>query len=116
MTTPTGIQPAQLPAAVRHYLTARAVRDTGAALRTFAADAVVVDQDQIFRGTGEILRFLREAGAEFSYTVELIGARRVDDARWVAIIRLEGDFPGGVVELDLRFTVHGDLITELVIA
>jgi hypothetical protein len=34
----------------------------------------------------------------------------------VATHRLEGDFPGGVAELDYRFTVDGDRITELVIA
>ena len=116
MTTPHHIQPAQLPATIRGYLAAHAARDADAALRAFAPDAVVVDQGQTFRGTDEILGFLREAGAEFSYTTELIGAQRIDDAHWVATNRLEGDFPGGVAELDYRFTIDGDLITELVIA
>jgi len=116
MTTPTSIQPAQLPATIRGYLAAHAARDTGAALRAFAPTAVVVDEGRTFRGTDEILGFLREAGAEFSYTTELIGAQRIDDARWVATNRLEGDFPGSVAELKYRFTIDGDLITELVIA
>lgn len=116
MTTPTSVQPAQLPATIRGYLAAHAARDTEAALRAFAPTAVVVDQGQTFRGTDEILGFLREAGAEFSYTTELIGAQRLDDAHWVATNRLEGDFPGGVAELNYRFTMDGDLITELVIA
>ena len=116
MTTPTSIQPAQLPATIRGYLAAHAARDTGAAVRAFAATAVVVDEGRTFRGTDEILGFLREAGAEFSYTTELIGAQRIDDTRWVATNRLEGDFPGGVAELNYRFTSDGDLITELVIA
>ena len=34
----------------------------------------------------------------------------------MAANRLEGDFPGGVVDLDYRFTVDGDRIAELVIA
>ena len=116
MTTPTSIQPAQLPATIRGYLAAHAARDTEAALRAFAPTAVVVDEGRTFRGTDEILGFLREAGAEYSYTTELIGAQRIDDARWVAINRLEGDFPGGVAELKYRFTIDDDLITELVIA
>ncbi len=44
-----------------------------------------------------------------------MAARHVDDAHWVATQRLEGDFPGGVADLDYRFTMSGDLIDELVI-
>jgi hypothetical protein len=93
MTTPSSIEPAQLPLTIRNYLGAHAARDTEAALRAFTPTAVVVDQGESFRGTEEIIGFLREAGAEFSYTTELISARRIDDAHWVATNRLEGDFP-----------------------
>ena len=116
MTTSTSIQPSRLPATIRGFLTARTARDADTAARAFSADAVVVDEGRTFRGTEEILGFLRDAGAEFTYTTELIGAQRVDEARWVATHRLEGDFPGGVAELDYRFTIDGDRITELVIA
>ena len=116
MTTPTSIQPSQLPATIRGFLAAHTARDTDTAVRAFSAAAVVVDQGQTFRGTDEILGFLRDAGAEFTYTTELIGAQCIDEARWVATNRLEGDFPGGVAELDYRFTMHGDRIAELVIA
>ena len=60
--------------------------------------------------------FPEQCGAESSYTTELIGAQRVDDAHWVVTNRLEGDFPGGVAELDYRFTLADDLIAQLVIA
>ena len=59
---------------------------------------------------------MRHAGGDFTCTTELVGAQRVDDAHWVALNRLEGDFPGGVVELRYRFTLVDDLITELVVA
>jgi hypothetical protein len=116
MTTPTSIEPSRLPPTIRGFLAARRARDTEAALRTFNAAAVVVDDGRTFRGTDEILGFLRDASAGFTYTTELIGARRVDEARWVAAHRLEGDFPGGVAELDYRFTMEGERIAELVIA
>ena len=116
MTAPTDIQPSRLPATIRDFLAAQTARDTDAAVRGFTAAAVVVDDGRTFRGTDEILRFLRDAGSEFTFTTELIGAQRVDDARWVAVNRLEGDFPGGVAELDFRFTLDGDRIAELVIA
>jgi ketosteroid isomerase-like protein len=115
MTSHTTIQPAQLPATIRAYLAAHAARETDAASRTFTTDAVVVDQDRVFRGRREVLDFLRHAGGEFTYTTELIGAQRIDDEHWVAGIRLEGDFPGGVADLNYRFTLTDDLISELVI-
>jgi ketosteroid isomerase-like protein len=116
MTTPTSIQPDQLPTKVRGFLAAHVARDADAALRAFSPTAVVVDDGTTYRGTEEIRGFLSKAGAEFSYSTELLGAERVDDAHWVATNRLEGDFPGGVVELGYRFTMDGDLIAELVIA
>ena len=116
MTAPTSIRPDQLPAPIRGYLTAHAARDTDAALQAFTPTAVVVDEDHTFRGTEEIRGFLRSGGSEFTYTTLLVGAQRVDDAHWVAVNRLEGDFPGGVVELRYRFAMDGDLVAELVIA
>ncbi|WP_435742272.1 nuclear transport factor 2 family protein [Nocardioides sp. SYSU DS0663] len=113
---PTPIEPTQLPATIRAYLAAHAAREADAAIRTFTAAAVVVDENRTFRGTGEILDFLRNAGAQFTYTTELVGARRIDEDRWVAVNRIEGDFPGGVAELDYRFRLDGDLIAELTIA
>jgi ketosteroid isomerase-like protein len=116
MTTPTSIRPEQLPTTVRGFLAAHVSRDADAALRAFSPTAVVVDDGTTYRGTEEIRRFLSKAGAEFSYTTELLAAERVDDTHWVATNRLEGDFPGGVVELGYRFAMDGDLIAELVIA
>lgn len=116
MSTPTSIRPDELPATIRTYLAAHAASDPDAALAAFAPTAVVVDDGTTYRGTLEVRRFLSKAGAEFTYTTELTGAQRVDAAHWVATHRLEGDFPGGVVELAYRFTLAGDLIAELVIA
>jgi hypothetical protein len=116
MTTPASIPTAQLPATIRGYLAAHEARDTETALRAFAPSATIVDDGHTFRGTDEIVTFLAKAGAEFTYTTELVGAQRVDDTHWVATLHLEGDFPGGVVDLNYRFTTDGDLITELIIA
>lgn len=116
MTTPTSIPTSALPATIRDYLAAHTAHDVDAALRAFTATAVVVDDGSTYRGTEEVRRFLGKAGSEFRYTTELLGAQRVDDTHWVATQRLEGDFPGGVVELGYRFTMAGDLVAELVIA
>lgn len=116
MTTPTAIEPAQLPTTIRTYLAAHAAGEADAAVRTFTPTAVVVDEGRTFRGTAQVHDFLSHAGGEFTYTTELVGAEKVDDARWVAVNRLEGDFPGGLAELRYRFTLVDDLIAELVIA
>ena len=116
MTTPTTVQPADLPAPIRRYLAAHVARDADTAIAAFAPDAVVTDEGRTFRGTEEVLGFLRHSGAEFDFTTELTGAQRVDDEHWVAVDHLVGDFPGGVVDLTYRFTTAGDRITELVIA
>jgi hypothetical protein len=116
MTTPTSIQPSELPATIRGFLAAHAARDVDAAVRAFSPTAEVVDQGQTFRWIDEVRRFLRDAGAEFTYTAEVTGAQRIDEVRWVAAHRLKGNFPGGVADLDYRFTMDGDRISELVIA
>jgi ketosteroid isomerase-like protein len=113
MTAPTSIPPDQLPVTIREFLTAREARDADSALRAFSPTAVVVDDGSTYRGAEEIRRFLSEAGAPFTYTSTLVAAERTDAAHWVAVHRLEGDFPGGVVVLHHRFALDGDLVTEL---
>ncbi|MBL0749838.1 nuclear transport factor 2 family protein [Nocardioides baculatus] len=116
MTTSTEIQPTDLPATIRAYLAAHTAREADVAIRTFTPDAVVLDDGHAFRGTAEVLDFLENAGSEYTYTSTLVGGERVDDAHWVAVIHIEGDFPGGVADLRYAFTLADDLISELVIA
>ncbi|GAA4753955.1 hypothetical protein GCM10023328_41630 [Modestobacter marinus] len=116
MTAPSDIQPDQLPATIRGYLAAHDAGDAETALRAFTPTAVVVDDGVTYRGTEEIRRFLAKAGTEYTYTSTLVAVDHTDDARWVATKHLEGDFPGGVVDLRYRFVLAGDSISELVIA
>ncbi|GAB6899238.1 nuclear transport factor 2 family protein [Kineosporia succinea] len=112
----TDLRSDALPSTVRDFLAASTVHDADTASSFLAEDIVVVDQAETFRGRDEVHTFLREAGSEFEYTTEQIGAHRVDDNHWVVTLRLEGTFPGGVAELDYRFTLRGGLVAELVIA
>ena len=116
MTQHTDIPSASLPVTVRGFIAAHIVRDADTSSSFLTEDVVVVDQGETFRGREQVHAFLRDAGSEFEYTTEQIGARRVDDAHWVVILRLEGTFPGGVAELDYRFALRDDLVAELVIA
>lgn len=116
MSTHTSTEPVRLPTTISAFLAAHTAREVDAAIRTFAPAPVVVDEGRTYRGTEEVLGFLRDGGGEYTYTTELVGAERVDDTHWVAVNRLEGDFPGGIAELRYRFTLVGELIEELVIA
>jgi hypothetical protein len=115
-TTPTSVDPAELPTTIRAYLAAHDSRDVDAALACCTDDAVVVDEGRTYRGQHEIAGWLRRSASEFTYTSTPAGAARIDEQRWVATNHLEGDFPAGVVDLDFRFTLRGDRIAELVIA
>ena len=106
---------AELPAVIKTYLTAHGARDVETALSTFAGDAVVIDDGRTHRGHAEIRSWLADAGGGYTFTTEFAGATRVDEAHVDVLQHLEGDFPGGVVDLHHRFTVNGPSIAHLVI-
>lgn len=102
----------QLPAAVRAFSAAHEARDADAALAALAPGAVITDVGEAFEGEQALRRFVSEAGAEFSYTDVVTRIARDGDT-WVLGHHLEGDFPGGQVDLDHRFTLAGDLVARL---
>ena len=113
MTNTTAVPVTSLPDPIRAYLAAHAARDVDGALAAFHPAAEVVDQDEAYHGTAAVRTFLAAAGAQFTYTTELVGAARVDDAVWLAHHRIEGDFPGGVADLTYRFELVDGRIDRL---
>ncbi|MFG1681585.1 hypothetical protein ACGFNP_15590 [Nonomuraea sp. NPDC049269] len=61
----------------------------------------------------EIKEWLNRSAGEYTYTVRLTGAQQTDDTHFIATQHLEGDFPGGVVDLHYRFSLRGDHIERL---
>ncbi len=104
-----------LPEVITRYLAAHQARDLDPALVCYTDDAVVVDEGHTYRGRREIRDWLARSASEYTYTVKLTGAQRVDDEHFVAVHHLEGNFPGGVVDLRFRFTLREGRIAELVI-
>ena len=95
-------------------MTALDSREFDRALATFTPDAVVTDDGRDHAGTDEIRDWLATAVTEYSYTAEFTGA--FTTATGVDVGQhLEGDFPGGVVDLNYRFTLDGAAIRRLVI-
>lgn len=97
------------------HLAAHEARDAERELACYAEQAAVTDEGRTYRGTAQIR--LARPGGERVHVHERARRRPQEDARhWTAVRHLEGDFPGGVVDLRYRYTVDDQRITELVIA
>src|ERR1700720_384329 len=105
------------PPVVSNYLALSDRDDIHAVVACFTNDAVVLDEDRHWRGAAEIRQWRENVAAAFEYTVAIIGSEalgEVDGAqRYAVYTHLEGNFPGGQVDLTNRFTLRGDLITAL---
>lgn len=110
-----GIAPDVLPAVITTYLIAHQARDLEAAIAHYTPDAAVTDEGRMYHGPEEIRAWLARSASEYTYTIERTGAARLDDRHYDVIHHLEGDFPGGAVDLHFRFTLRDALIACLVI-
>ncbi|MDG4822201.1 nuclear transport factor 2 family protein [Asanoa sp. WMMD1127] len=97
------------------YLAAHEARDLERAMPLFSPDAVVIDEGRAHHGREAIRGWLAGAASEFTWTTTLVSLVALDEARYDALNHLEGDFPGGVVDLHFRFTLADGLIKRLVI-
>ncbi|MEV6103011.1 nuclear transport factor 2 family protein [Nocardia sp. NPDC051981] len=113
---PQTIAPQALPEVINRYLTAHRAHDKTTACSAFTPDATVVDDGNSYDGCAAIEEWLNRSATEFTYTIELTAAQRLDATHYIATQHLEGDFPGGTVDLRYQFTVRGDMIEHLVIA
>lgn len=104
-----------LPDIIARYYDAAGAGDLDALLACFAPDAHVRDEGQDHVGPDEIRAWREGVANRFTYTTEITGTDRVGLDTYVVHTHLEGDFPGGVVDLEQRFTVTGGLIADLII-
>jgi ketosteroid isomerase-like protein len=104
------------PGVVTRYFTAQAARDFDTLVTLFAADAVLIDDGQTMRGANEIRGWRENVASAYKYTTELLDVEIAGEGKYVARVHLEGDFPGGTVDLRYRFTIDGERIPRLEIA
>jgi len=107
--------PVQLPAAVRGFLADQAGDDHAATLAHFTDDATVVDDGKSFAGRDAILGWLSREANEFTFTSTILSTEKHDDSRFTVTNHLEGDFPGGTVDLRFQFFLSGGRIASLTI-
>jgi len=108
--------PDLVPDVVNRYFVALNSSDREGLLALFAPDAVVVDEGETWRGMNEIRTWVGNVAFRFQYIAEVLGVETGGDGDYVARTRLEGNFPGGTVELNVRFDVEGGQIRRLEIA
>jgi uncharacterized protein (TIGR02246 family) len=104
------------PDVITRYFAAQATRDFDTLITLFADDAVVVDEGQTRRGANEIRAWRENVASVYEYTTELVGVEPAGEGKYVARVHLEGNFPGGTVDLRYHFTIDGDAIRGLEIA
>jgi ketosteroid isomerase-like protein len=106
-----------LPAVVSNYLAASDRDDIDAIVACFTEDAVVLDEDRHWRGAAAIRQWRGNVATAFEYTVAIIGSEALGEVdggrRHDVYTHLEGNFPGGQVDLTNRFTLRGDQIVAL---
>ncbi|MFD3730987.1 nuclear transport factor 2 family protein [Streptomyces sp. NPDC058632] len=110
---PTSIDPTDLPEAITRYLTGRVAKDASAAAPAFAPHATVTDDGHTYEGAEAIARWLGQTDTEYTYTTTLTGAERDAPNRYTVHQHLEGNFPGGKVDLCCHFVLTHGLIGEL---
>jgi len=102
---------------ISEYLSAADRGDVDAMVACFIEDAVVVDEDEEHRGHAAIRRWRETVATAYEYTVEVRGsdARDAVDGleRYDVFTHLEGNFPGGAVDLTHRFGLRDGRIARM---
>lgn len=105
----------ELPEVITTYLKAHQARELDTAIESYTDDASVTDEGRTYNGPDEIRAWLSRSANEYTYTIEVTGATKLGDERYDVTHHLEGNFPGGKVDLRFRFTLRGGRIARLVI-
>jgi hypothetical protein len=93
------------PDAVRAYLALTIAGDRTAAIVAFAEDAHVTDDGRGHDGVTAVRAWLDRPAGDYTFTTTPLSAQSTSDGGTVVTCRVEGNFPGGLVELDHRFTL-----------
>jgi ketosteroid isomerase-like protein len=105
-----------LPPIISRYFTA-ADADIDALIGCFTPDAVVTDEGKSRHGHAEIRQWREDVATAYNYTLEILGTEPAGQQGGLAwhdvLTHLEGNFPGGTVDLTLRFGLLDDRIAEL---
>jgi ketosteroid isomerase-like protein len=106
----------ELPGPVQHYFDVVDGDDPEALVALTTPDVVVVDDGATWQGHDGVREWRAKVVRQWDYTTELTGVRPSGAASCVVTGHLEGDFPGGEVDLYYSFTLADELIARLEIS
>jgi hypothetical protein len=95
----------ECPDAVRAYLALTIAGDRTAAIVAFAGGAHVTDDGHRHDGVTAVRAWLDRPAGDYTFTTTPLSAKSTSDSEAVVACRVEGNFPGGLVDLDHRFTL-----------
>lgn len=105
---------------ISSYFTAAAEGDVDALVTCFTDDAVVADEDRTWRGRAEIRSWRETVATAYKYTLDVLGSEPAGESagleRHDVRTHLEGNFPGGTVDLTYRFGLRDGRIASLDVA
>ncbi|BBY23127.1 nuclear transport factor 2 family protein [Mycobacterium stomatepiae] len=106
-----------MPQALSDYLAAAERRDVEAVVACFSDDASVLDEGKHRTGRAEIRRWREDVDSAFEYTSTITGFTALGETdgvrRYDVFLHLEGNFPGGEVDLVNSFAIRGNRIVNL---
>ena len=105
----------ETPTAIERFLKAEDDGDAQALASCFRPEGVVLDEGQTHIGRREIVSWRRAAASAYNYTATVTAAERLGRDAHRIVKHLEGDFPGGVADLDYLFALKEDQIAALMI-
>ena len=91
-----------LPSEIDEVFSLMDSSNKGRVVELFTSDAVVADDGQTYRGRDAIIGWLDGPASQFTTTSTRLSLERIELATVVTTL-LEGDFPGGRVELRYEF-------------
>lgn len=105
-----------VPSIIETYLAAAQANDIDGMVATFTEGARVVDESRTHVGRDGIRKWREGVASAYQFTSEIRESTPDGPGRFLVKAHLEGNFPGGVVDLAYRFTLSDGLIEELQIA
>lgn len=105
----------QLPEPIQRYFDVDPDQDAAGLGAAFAADAVVRDEGNSYRGLSEIEAWWRDARRTYEFKAVPFEQREIDGLVQVRAL-VTGNFPGSPATLTYRFALGGEGIAALEIS
>ena len=102
----------ELPSPIADYVEANARLDLEGMIKTFAVDAVLLDNGKRFEGHEEIRALLKEMVVDLK-AIFIPEAVRHDDETVVMEGPAHGEFPGSPIRFTYRVELEGDAIQAM---